>query len=228
MVFGIAVTVTGCGPSLQMRAPGPTIVPSRTIVLSPNVTAYHLDVDGAHVDEDKHTKALERTLGAEFERQARTKGALPVPIDKVRACGNDCMTLLSTAFRWGSRSAMEIAKARDGVNRSGRSSVEEWQSDRDFQPLRRAVEADHVLTFYVRDIHYTPGRAWAESMRGPLARAMSNEDSFLRILAVCALNLTSGRMVWCSTRADRMVDQYVDLASLTEARRMVEELLEEF
>lgn len=227
-VLALFLSVMSCGPSLTMRVPDVRVVRARTVVLPATILAYDLNLKGEHLDEDKQTKALERTIGTELDRQAKAKGALPLSFDKVRACGDNCISLLSTAIRWGAKSAMEIAQAKDGVNHSGRSSVGQWQNLRDLNPLRRAMDADFTLVAYVRDVHHTADLTYVEGLKGPLAKAMSNQDDFRRIFAVCALALASGRVVWCSTRADRMVDRYLDLTSPKEARQLVEDLLAEF
>jgi hypothetical protein len=212
-----------------MRVPDVIVVRSRTVVVPPTTVGYNLDGNGERSDEDRQSRALERTVGAEFDRQARAKGALPLPLDKVKACGQDCASLLSTAMRWGTKAAVEIAVAEHGGNHSGRSSVGQWQSGRDFRPLGRAMDADFALVFYAREVHETAGRQFVEnSVQRQVERAARNEDDFKRMGVVCALELASGRMVWCSALSERGIGKYVDIASPKEARQLVAELLAEF
>jgi hypothetical protein len=173
---------------------------------------------------------LEDSLGVEFERQARAKGALPLAFDRVRAGGDDCVSQLSTAIRWSAKAAMEIAEAGAGANPSGRSSVEQWKNGRDLRGLQRALDADLALVFYVRDVQWTSGRQYGGGAKTPLVQALRglDHDDFKRVLVACALDLASGRMVWCSAIVDRWTEQYVDITSPKEARRLVQELLTEF
>lgn len=223
VLVGFLMTVAGCG--LTMRVPDVKLLRSRTVLVAPTITAYDLDIGGQHLNEEQQTEALERSIGPELERQALAKGVLPLSFDKVRASGDQCVSLLSTTIRWGARAAMEIAKADGGTNPSGRSSVGQWQSGRDLRPLQHALNAEFALVLYVRDVHLTRALRLLRSLRGLLAAAMSTEDEFQRVFAVCALELSSGRMVWCSTRTDRMVDQYLDLTSAKDVRPLLEDLL---
>jgi len=228
--FVLVVGQAGCSSGLRMRAPGVELIRSRTVVLPVTAESYDLDSDGDRLDQAARVKALENSLGVEFERQARAKGALPLSFDKVRACGDNCVSQLSTAIRWGARAAMEIAEAGAGANPSGKSSVEEWQSGRDLHTLQHAIAADLALVFYVRDVRWTAGRQFRDSFRPPIVRAIQGKDhdDLRRILVACALELASGQMVWCSAIVDRWVEQYVDMTLPKESRRLVKELLKEF
>jgi hypothetical protein len=217
-----------------MRVANVKVVPARTVVLPATVVGYDLDMDGERTNEDKRTKVLERTIAVEFEQQARAKGASPVSFDKVRACGDNCVSLLSTAIRWGAKVATEIAVAQHGPNHSGKSSVADWQNGRDFRlhwlrALQRAVDADFTLICYLQDVHETAGRQFAEANLGRRAvRTIANEADYKRIAVICALELASGRMVWCSSLADRFMGKYVDITSPDEGRALLKELLAEF
>jgi hypothetical protein len=182
-----------------MRVPEAKVVPARTIILPVTVIGYDLESNDEHSSEDERTRALERTVAVEFERQARQKGALPLSFEKVRACGDNCVSLLSTAIRWGAKSTTEIAVAHAGTNRSGKSSVGDWQNRRDFRPLQRALDADFALILFVRDAHETAGRQFAEAQLNRRAfNAIRNDDDFTHIAATCALELASGR--WFGVR----------------------------
>jgi len=61
-----------------------------------------------------------------------------------------------------------------------------------------------------------------------LAKTIANEADYKRIAVICALELASGRMVWCSSLADRFMGKYVDITSPDEGRALLKELLAEF
>jgi hypothetical protein len=212
-----------------MRVPDVKVVPARTIILPVTAIGYDLDDNDEHSNEGERTRALERTVAVEFERQARQKGALPLSFEKVRACGDNCVSLLSTAIRWGAKSTTEIAVAHAGTNRSGKSSVGEWRNSRDFRPLQRALEADFALVLFVRDAHETAGRQFAEAQLNRRAfKSIRNDDDFTQIAATCALELASGRIVWCSSMAARWMGKYADITSINEYPSVVKELLADF
>lgn len=213
-----------------MRAPDVKVVLARTVVLPATVEAYELDSGGERLDQGARAKALEKTIAVEFERQARTQGALPLAFDKVQACGETCTSQLSTAIRWGAKAAREIAEANGGSNPSGRSSIWEWKNGRDLRPLQRAMGADFALVFFVRDVRESSGQRLVDAWPAERARKAihKEEGDFKRILVACALELASGRMVWCSSIVDRWTDEYVDITLPDESRRLVKELLTGF
>ena len=119
----LIIASVGCASGFKMRVSDIHVVPARTVLLPTTMRAYGLDYGNHHLDKEEKTAALERAVGAEFERQATSKGAFLLPLDRVRACGNECMSLLSTAIRWGERATVEIARVQAGVVHSERSSV---------------------------------------------------------------------------------------------------------
>ena len=77
------------------------------------------------------------------------------------------------------------------------------------------------MIVHVHDVQETDGRKLAEMIGGPVT-------VFKRVLIACALELGSGRMVWCSSRADRLKDYYLDLNAPDQARQVVGEVLADF
>ena len=209
--------MTGCGSGLKMRVPDVKVIPARTIFLPVSTRAYELDFGDNRTEEAERAGEMEKRIGVEVERQARAKGALPVPTDRIRGCGSRCVSLLATLINWGETAAKEIAASKYGAINLGRSSVAEWQNKRDFGPLRQAVDADFALVVYVRDTRETDGRAIGNAFIG-------RSTHFKQVGVACAVELLSGRMVWCAS----VVDQWDDLTSPDEARRAVQELLAEF
>ena len=217
LVLASLLVLEGCGAGLRMHEPEVKVVAARTLLLPVSTLGYSLDFSGNHGNESEQTSKLGRIMGFEVERQTRAKGVVPVPFEKVRACGSHCTSLLATLINWGETAVIEIAAEKNGIVYSGRSSVGEWQSRRDFGPLRKAVDADFALVVYVRDIRETDGRVFGDVL-------IRRRTYFKQVFAACTVELSSGRMVWCES----FVDREVDLTSPKEARLIVEELLAGF
>ena len=120
--------------------------------------------------------------------------------------------------------------ASGGVNPSGRASVGEWTNGRDLRPLQRALNADFTLVLFVRDVQRSGAKKYWDNRPDQIAfKAIHKEDIDLkRILTACAMELASGRIVWCSSIVDRWTEQDIDITVPAESSRLVKELLTEF
>jgi hypothetical protein len=208
------VALQGCGWGLHMRVPDVVVVPGRTVLLPAKALAYRLDFGDNRIEEEPLTSNLQEMVDEEISRQARAKGVVPTPDEKIRACGPACVSLMATLVPWSTKAAMEIAATRAGHGLRGRDSVSDWKSRRDFGPLRKAMDADFALVVYVRDARETDGRVIGEMFSG-------GYTYFKQVCIACAVELASGRMVWCESKVDRRFD----LRSRAGVRAMVEHLL---
>ncbi len=227
VVLAVA-TATGCS-AFQRRAPDWAGGPARMVVLPASVEMVQIDAVGVRSTEPAWALAVSENLDPEVARLAGVHGATPFSFNKVRDCGEPCMSLLPEFLNWGRASTLEIAARilRHGDRRE--HSVTEWQSRRDFAPLRKALGVDLVLFVVVRELDETAGRVAGRILAAETVGLMASCLLFQTDLGVkqlgaaCLARLGDGRMLWCDT----VINMGRDLREAAGARVLARYLLED-
>lgn len=204
-------------PHLDNRLPNTTIVMSRVVVLPAITKSVELDAFGKREFDDGRTDALFDAINPEVLGQAKGRGALPIPRDRLSGCGSPCASLLSALVQWGATASFEIAAQMKEVRNYGATSIADWQLQLDYTPLRTALDADYALFVVVRDLRETEG--------SQLLNAVTGKHTYFKQVGVaCLADLVQRRMVWCHASSDA----WGDLRKADQAKRAVRELLSDF
>jgi hypothetical protein len=195
LLAALALGALGCGPHFQNRAPDTEIVPNRTVVLPPIVSAYRLDAFDKLQADRKRAKMLVDVFVPEIERQRRLRGLNLFPREKIKECGEPCLEELKSLMEWGADASLEIAAKMGGRTDFNRDSVVDWEAWRSYDRLRNAMSADFVLIVRVSDTSSTGGRLLLSALAGM-------HTSWTQIVSVCVADLHHGRMVWCDSKVD--------------------------
>jgi hypothetical protein len=193
LLAALALGTLACGPHFQNRAPDCEILPSRTVVLPPIVSADIVDLGDNVQDDPKHAKTIVDVFLPEMERQRSLLRMNPFAREKLDQCGEPCLDQLQSLMEWGADASLEIMAQMRGRKDFKRDSVVDWRAQRSYERLRKVMGADFALIVRAHDTRPTKGRLLIPPLAGVIT-------SYLKFVSVCVADLLYGRMVWCEAK----------------------------
>lgn len=207
--FTFALAMAGCKtPALQY--PAVQVASHRLAAFPSYVKEWEYDADGKKTLDDQGAATARMNLDESIGYRVWQHGGRFVGVASIAG-----LEQVGDFHQWALDAMTEIGAERLGYATKKHETVGDWGFGRSLGSWRAALDADFVLVSMFLDGHNTPGRGLKVLFVGGRLAARRG--------IICAVQLQSGRIVWCNF--DSAVN--VNFMSRSEAQSEVDHLLDE-